>query len=281
MKESDQLATSFITPFGMYCYVTMPFSLRNAGATYQRCMNHVFKEHIGRTVEAYVDDIVVKTRKASDLLSDLETTFRCLKTKGVKLNPEKCVFGVPRGMLLGFVVSEQGIEANPEKIVAITNMGPIKDLKGVQRVMGCLAALSRFISRLGERGLPLYRLLRKTERFTWTPEAEEALRNLKALLTSAPILVPPAAGEALLIYVAATTQVVSAAIVVEIREEGHALPVQRPVYFISEVLFETKIRYPQIQKLLYAVILTRRKLRRYFESHPVTVVSSFPLGEII
>jgi hypothetical protein len=198
MKESDQLATSFITPFGMYCYITMPFGLRNAGATYQRCMNHVFGQHIGRTVEVYVDDIVVKTRKASDLLFDLETTFKCLKAKGVKLNPEKCVFGVPRGMLLGFIVSERGIKANPEKIAAITNMGPIKDLKGVQRVMGCLAALSRFISRLGERGLPLYR-------FTWTPEAEEALGNLKALVTSAPILVPPAAGEALLIHVAATT----------------------------------------------------------------------------
>jgi hypothetical protein len=209
-------------------------------------MNHVLGEHIGRTVEAYVDDIVVKMRKASDLLSDLETTFRCLKAKGVKPNPEKCVFRVPRGMLLGFIVSERGIKANPEKIAPITNMGPIKDLKGVQRVMGCLASLSRFISCLGERGLPLYRLLRKTERFTWTPEAEEALGNLKVLLTSAPILVPPATGEALLIYVAATTQVVSAAIVVERREEGHALPVQRPVYFISEVLSETKICYPQI-----------------------------------
>jgi hypothetical protein len=281
MKESDQLATSFITPFDMYCYTTMPFGLRNAGATYQRCMNHVFGEHIGRTVEAYVDDIMVKMRKASDLLSDLETTFKCLRAKDVKLNLEKCVFGVPRGMLLGFIVSERGIKANPEKIASITNMGPIKDLKGVQRVMGCLAALSRFISRLGEKGLPLYRLLRKSERFTWTPEAEEVLGNLKALLTNAPILVPPAAGEALLIYVAATTQVVSAAIVVERREEGHALLVQRPVYFISEVLSETKIRYPQIQKLLYAVILTRRKLRHYFESHSVTVVSSFPLGEII
>jgi hypothetical protein len=171
MKEFDQLATSFITPFGMYCYTTMPFGLRNAGATYQRCMNHVFGEHIGGTVEAYVDDIVVKTRKASDLLSDLEVTFRC--------------------MLLGFIVSKRGIEANPEKIAAITNMGPIKDLKGVQRVMGCLAALSRFISRLGEKGLPLYRLLRKAERFTWTPEAEEALGNLKVFLTNAPILVPP------------------------------------------------------------------------------------------
>jgi hypothetical protein len=255
--------------------------LRIVGATYQRCMNHMFGEHIGRTVEAYVDDIVVKTRKAFDLLSNLETTFKCLKAKGVKLNPEKCVFGVPRGMLQGFIVSERGIEANPEKIVAITNIGPIKDLKGVQRVMGCLAALSRFISRLGERGQPMYRLLRKTERFTWTPEAEEALGNLKALLTSVPIFVPPAVGEALLIYVAATTQVVSAAIVVARREEGHTLPVQRPVYFINEVMSETKIRYPQIQKLLYAVILTRQKLRHYFESHLVTVVSSFPLGEII
>jgi hypothetical protein len=94
-------------------------------------MNHVFGQHIGRTVEAYIDDIVVRTRKASDLLSDLETTFRCLKAKGVKLNLEKCVFGVPRGMLLGFIVSERGIEANPEKNAAITNMGPIKDLKGV------------------------------------------------------------------------------------------------------------------------------------------------------
>jgi hypothetical protein len=244
-------------------------------------MKHVFGEHIGRTIEAYVDDIVVKTRKASDLLSDLETTFKCLRAKGVKLNPERCVFGVPRGMLLGFIVSERGIEANPEKTAPITNMGPIKDLKGVQRVMGCLVALSRFISRLGEKGLPLYRLLRKAERFTWTPEAEEALGNLKALLTNAPILVPPAAGEALLIYVAATTQVVSVAIIVERREEGHALLIQRPVYFISEVLSETKIRYPQIQKLLYAVNLTRRKLRHYSESHPVTVVSSFPLGEII
>jgi hypothetical protein len=119
MKESDQLVTSFITPFGMYCYVTMPFGLRNAGATYQRCMNHVFGEHVGRTVEAYVDDIVVKTRKASDLLSDLEVTFRCLEAKGVKPNPEECVFGVPRGMLLGFIVSERGVDANPEKIATV------------------------------------------------------------------------------------------------------------------------------------------------------------------
>jgi hypothetical protein len=206
MKESDQLATSFITPFGMYCYVTMPFGLRHAGATYQRCMQHVlgdhigrtveamqhvFGDHIGRTVEAYVDDIVVKTRKADDLVSDLSIAFDCLRANGVNLNPEKCVFGVSRGMLLGYVVSQRGIEANSEKVAALERMGPIRDLKGVQRVLGCLAALSHFISQLGEKGLPLYRLLKKHERFSWTAEAQEALDKLKASLTHAPILTPP------------------------------------------------------------------------------------------
>jgi hypothetical protein len=281
MKESDQLATSCITPFGMYCYVTMPFGLRNAGATYQRCMQHIFGDHIGWTVEAYVDDIVVKTRKADDLVGDLSIAFGCLRANGVKLNPEKCVFGVLRGMLLGYIVSQRGIEANPEKVATLERMGPIRDLKEVQRVLGCPAALSRFVSRLGEKGLPLYRLLKKHERFSWATEAQEALDKLKASLTHGPILTPPRDGEPLHLYVAATTQVVSAVIVVERTEEGHALPVQRPVYYISEVLSDTKACYPQVQKLLYAVVLARRKLRHYFEAHPVTVVSSFPLGEII
>jgi hypothetical protein len=137
MKESDQLATSFITPFGMYCYVTMPFGLRNAGATYQWCMQHVFGDHIGRTVEAYVDDIVVKTRKEDDLVSDLSIAFGCLRANGVKLNPEKCVFGMPRGMLLGYIVSQRGIEANPEKIAALERMGPVRDLKGAPPLASC------------------------------------------------------------------------------------------------------------------------------------------------
>jgi hypothetical protein len=113
------------------------------------------------------------------------------------------------------------------------------------------------------------------------PEAEEALENLKKLLSNVSVLVPLVEGEPLLLYVATTTQVVSAVIVVERKEEGHALQVQRHVYFMSEVLFETKIRYLQVQKLLYAVVLAWRKLRHYFESHPVMVVSSFPLEEIV
>jgi hypothetical protein len=243
MKESDQLATSFITPFGMFGYVTMPFGLRNAGATYQGCMQHIFRDHIGQTIEAYVDDIIVKTRKADDLVNDLRTPFDCLRANRVKLNPEKCVFGVSRDMLLGYIVSQRGIEPNLEKVATLDRMCPIRDLKGVQKVLGCLAALSRFISRLGEKGLPLYSLLKKHERFSWTVEAQEALDKLKATLAHAPILMSPQNCEPLYLYVAATTQVVSTVIVVERTEEGHALPVQRPVYYISEVLSETKARY--------------------------------------
>jgi hypothetical protein len=148
--------------------------------------------------------------------------------------------------------------------------------------LGFLTSLSHLTSRLNEKGLPLYRLLKKHERFSWTVEAQEALDKLKATLAHAPILTLPRDGEPLYLYVTATNQVVSAVIVVAERtEEGHALPVQRSVYYISEVLSETKARYPQIQKLLYVVVLARRKLRHYFKTHSVTVVSSFPLGEII
>jgi hypothetical protein len=168
-------------------------------------MQHVFGEHIGPTIEAYVDNIIVKTKKISNLINDLDVAFKCLRAKNIKLDPEKCIFSVPRGMLLGFIVSEHSIEANLEKITAIPKLGPIRDLKGVHRVTGCLAALSRFISPLGEKALPLYRLLRKLEYFSWTLEAKEDLANLKATLSNSPILVPPTTGEPLLLYVAAMT----------------------------------------------------------------------------
>jgi hypothetical protein len=125
-----------------------------------------FGDHIGRTVEAYVDDIIIKTRKADDLVSDLRVVFNCLWANGVKLNPEKCVFRVPRSMLLGYIVSQRGIEPSPEKVAVLDRIGPSRDLKGVQKVLCCLAAFSRFISRLDEKGLPLYRLLKKHERFS-------------------------------------------------------------------------------------------------------------------
>ena len=177
MKDSDQLATSFITPYGLYCYVTMPFGLKNTGATYQRCMQQSFVDQIDPldqpdqverpkpTIAVYVDDIVVKIARACDLIANLAATFVNLRRFNIKLNPEKCVFGVPKGKLLGYIMSERGIEDNDEKITSISNMGPIRNIKGIQRLTGCLATLSWFISRLGKRGMSLYKLLKKIDAF--------------------------------------------------------------------------------------------------------------------
>jgi hypothetical protein len=129
------------------------------------------------------------------------------------------------------------------------DMGPIKNLKGVQRVMGCLAALSHFIARLGERSLPLYKLMKKSNHFTWTPEAQEALDSLKNMLKSPPILMAPTTKEPILLYILATTQVDSAVLVVERKEPGRSQKVQRPVYFVSEVLSDSKTRYSQCKNL--------------------------------
>ena len=135
-------------------------------------MRITLDSHVGRNVEAYIDDLVVKSRDCATLLEDLADTFNSLRTTHLKLNPEKYVFGVPAGKLIDFLVSSRGIEANPEKIRAIEQMRPPAWLKEVQRLASCMAALGHFISKLGERGLPLFKLLKKTGHFDWTPEAE-------------------------------------------------------------------------------------------------------------
>src|SRR3954468_5655626 len=193
----------------------MPFGLKNAGATYQRRMQNCLIWQIGKNHEVYVDNIVVKSAEGNNLLADLVETFQSLRAYNIKLNPEKCVFGVSAGKLLGFMVSERGIEANPEKIAAIQNMKPPQELRDVQRLTGCLAALSRFISRLGEKALPLYQLMKKSPSFVWTEEAHVSFEELKKQLKTRPILAAPKEKEPLLLYIAATSEVVSVAIVVE------------------------------------------------------------------
>jgi hypothetical protein len=190
------------------------------------------------------------------------------------------VFGVPSGKLLGFIISHRGIKANPEKISAITSMKAPTYIKDVQKLTGCMAALNRFISKLGERGLPFFKLLKHQEKFAWTPEADQALAQLKDL-SKPPVLTAPRKKEQLLLYLAATTHVVSTAIVVERQEDGHAYLVQRLVYFVNEFLLESKARYQPVQKLLYAVLITLRKLRHYFQEYSISVVTDYPLGDIL
>ena len=160
-----------------------------------------------------MDDIVVKTKDRATLVQDLEETFANLCKINLKLNPQKCVFGVPSDKLLGFSVSQHGIEANPDKIKAIEQIEAPKRIKDVRRLTGCVAAMSRFISKSAERALPFFKILKKAGPMEWTPEAEAALQDLRKYLSSTPILVAPKPQEPLLLYLAATNQVVSAALV--------------------------------------------------------------------
>jgi Reverse transcriptase (RNA-dependent DNA polymerase). len=251
------------------------FRLKERRATFARLVYKVLGKQLGRNVEAYVDDIVVKSRKAFDHASDLQVTFDNLRAAGIKLNPEKCVFGVRAGKLLGFLVSERGIEANPEKIDAIQQMKPPSSVHEVQKLAGRIAALSRFLSKVAERGLPFFKTLRGAGKFTWTPECQAAFNELKQYLQSPPALISPAPGSELLLYLVASPVAVSAVLVQE-TESG-----QKPVYFISEALQGAKIRYIEMEKLAYALVMASRKLKHYFQAHKAMVPSQYPLGEIL
>jgi hypothetical protein len=196
MKVEDQEKTAFITPFALQHHHVIQL---------EECRSHVPAMHaeLPRQQDkpqhgSLFDDVVIKTKRKDDLIADLNETFTNLRCFQMKLNPEKCVFGVLAGKLLGFLVSKRGIDANSEKIKAIANMAPPRSLWNVQKITGSLAILCSSDSQLGEKSMPLYRLLKKTWHFAWTQEAQDGLDQLKRLLTTAPALVAPAQAEPLL-----------------------------------------------------------------------------------
>jgi hypothetical protein len=202
----------------------MTFGLKNVGVTYQKAIQKCLKSQIGRNVEAYVDDVVVKTTEEDQLITDLAETFTNLREFQWKLNPTKRVFGVPSRFLLGFMVGHRGIEANPVKVNAIRNMAKPSCKKDVMKLTGMMAALGCFISKLDEKGLPFFKLLKKADKFVRDEEAQKVFDALKESLTTPPIMTPPTPGETLLLYISATTNVVSTILVAE-REEGQAYPI--------------------------------------------------------
>jgi hypothetical protein len=176
----------------------------------------------------------------------------------MKLNPQKCVFGVYSGKFLGFMVSHRGIEANPDKVKAILEMPSPRTMKQLQRLTGRLAALSRFVSRSSDKCLPFFRVLKKA--FSWTEECERAFAELKTYLANPPLLSRPVEGEILYLYLAVSRTGVSSVLV---REESGK---QRPVYFTSKVLHGAEEQYPRIEKLAYALVISARRLRPYFQA---------------
>jgi hypothetical protein len=225
MDEADQEKTSFIISKGLFYYKVMPFGLNNAEATYQRLMNRMFHDQIGRNVEVYIDNMLVKSKEEADHLDNLKETFKTLCQYQLKLNPSKCDFGVSSGKFLGFMVSHRGIEANPDKIKAILEMQPPETIKETQGLTGRIAALNRFVSRSTDKCLPFSKVLKKA--FEWTNECQQAFEELKTYLATPPLLSPSKQGEKLYLYLVISPTIVSLAL---LREEDKR---QLPVYYTS------------------------------------------------
>ncbi|KAG7585621.1 Retrotransposon gag domain [Arabidopsis thaliana x Arabidopsis arenosa] len=275
MNPEDEEKTSFITDRGIYCYKVMPFGLKNAGATYQRLVNKMFAEHLGKTMEVYIDDMLVKSLKKSEHITHLEQCFKILNEFGMKLNPAKCSFGVPSGEFLGYIVTERGIEANPNQINAFLTMPSPRNIKEVQRLIGRIAALNHFISKSTDKCLPFYQILKGNKKFRWDDQCEAAFGQLKTYLTTPPILSKPESDEKLYLYISVSNHSVSGVLVREDRGE------QKPIFYISKSLTSPETRYTMMEKLALAVVISARKLRPYFQSHPIEVLTSHPLRLIL
>jgi hypothetical protein len=279
MKKEDEPKTSFITPSGTYCYLWMPEGLKNAGGSLSRMTSKVLSTQIGKNVLTYVDDIIVKSTKQENHITDLQEIFANFRKARLKLNPKKCAFGVKKGNFLGCLVSTKGIEANPSKKEVILRMEPPKSRKGAQRLIGRLTSLNRFISRSAERNLPFFEVLKSAEVFQWGPIQQKAFKDLKQYLIQLTTLTPPSSGDPLLLYVAASHSTVSATLVQE--KQYRQTKRQVLVYFVSEVLSPSTRNYTELEKVLYAVLMASRKLRHYFQSYHIIVPSSQPLKDII
>uniref|UniRef100_A0A2N9FU44 Uncharacterized protein n=1 Tax=Fagus sylvatica TaxID=28930 RepID=A0A2N9FU44_FAGSY len=242
MDDGDQEKTSFITSKGLFCYKVMPFGLKNAGATYQRLMNKMFHHQIGRNVEVYVDDMLVKTKDERKSLGGSRRNIReLLRRYRMKLNPNKCVFGVSSGKFLGFMVSQRGNRGQPRQNKNRARNDTSKDNKRGTKPYGKSRLRSiRFVSRATDKCLPFFKTLRKA--FVWTDECQKSFEELK-----------------------------SSAL---IREDGGT---QLPVYYTSKAFQGAEERYPAMEKLTLALVIAARKLRPYFQSHKIIVLTNHPL----
>ncbi|GJZ65271.1 reverse transcriptase domain-containing protein, partial [Tanacetum coccineum] len=233
MAEEDEEKTAFITNQGIFCYTKMPFGLRNAGATYQRLVDKTFHGQIGRNLEVYVDDLVIKSRTEDEVVRDIEETFKTLRKINMKLNPKKCTFGVEEGMFLGYQVNTKGIKICPDKVDTILSLQSPKCLKDVQKLNGKLASLNRFLAKSAEKSLPFFKTLKKCTKksdFLWTEEAEAAFKQMKEHIAKLPMLTAPEEQEEIIVYLAASKE----AVIVVLMTEREAR--QMPIYFVSRAL---------------------------------------------
>ncbi|GKA08053.1 reverse transcriptase domain-containing protein [Tanacetum coccineum] len=237
----------------------MPFGLKNARATYLRLVDKSFQKQIGRNLEVYVDDMVIKSRIKQEIIRDIEETFKTLREINMKLNLKKCTFGIEVGMFLGYKVNTKGIKVYPNKVETVLGMPSPKCLKDVQRLNGKLSSLNRFLAKSAEKSLPFYKTLKKCTKksdFQWSAEAEVAFRQMKKLIAELPTLTAPTEKEELIVYLATAREAVSAVLMTK-REAK-----QMPIYFVSRALQGPEINYTPMEKLVLPLVHASKRLKR-------------------
>ncbi|RVW67471.1 Retrovirus-related Pol polyprotein from transposon 17.6 [Vitis vinifera] len=212
----------------------MPFGLKNAGATYQRLMTKIFKPMVGRTVEVYIDDIVVKSKTREEHVLHLQEVFHLLRRYDMKLNPSKCAFGVSVGKFLGFMVSQRGIEVSSDQVKAVMETPPPRSKKELQCLIGKLVALECFIARFTDELRPFFLAIRKAGASGWTDSCQSAFEKIKHCLMQPPILSSPLPEEKLYMYLAVSEWAISAVLF-----RCPSPKEQKPIYYVQQSIGQT------------------------------------------
>ncbi|GJT46618.1 reverse transcriptase domain-containing protein [Tanacetum coccineum] len=220
----------------------------NAGATYERLVDKAFQKQIGRNLKVYVDDMVINSRTEQEIIKDIKETFKTLRKINMKLNPKKCTFGVEEACSWDTWLN------------------------------GKLASLNRFLVKSAKKSLPFFKTLRKCAKksdFQWTTEAEAAFKQMKKLIAELPTLTAPMEKEKLIVYLAAAREAVSVVLMTE-REAKQML-----IYFVSRASQGPEINYTPMKKLVLALVHASKRLKRYFQAHPIVVITDHPIKQVL
>nr|GEW91461.1 RNA-directed DNA polymerase, eukaryota [Tanacetum cinerariifolium] len=242
MAKEDEEKTAFITSQGIFCYMKMPFGLRNVGATYQRLVDKAFHKHVE------------------------------------EFSKYTCTFWVEEGMFLGYKVNTKWLKVCPDKVDDVLSLLSTKCLKDVQKLNGKLASLNRFLAKLAEKSLPFFKTLKKCTKksdFHWTTEAKEAFKQIKQLIAELPMLTVPMKKDELIVYFDAAKETVSAVLMTK-RETK-----QMTIYFVSRALRGSKINYTSMEKLVLALVHASKRLKRYFQAHLIIVIMDQPIQQVL
>ena len=246
----------------------MQFSLKNAGATYQRMATALLHDMMNNKVEVYVNDMIVKSKDRESHTVNLRKFFERIKEFRLRLNLQMCTFRVTAGEFIIFLVSGRGIKVDPSKIKVILEMPPPRSEKEIKGFLGRLQYISRFITKLTSTCEPIFKLLRKNEPHIWNDECQKAFKLIKEYLLHPSILVPPQHGKPLLLYLSIIGDVARSMLAQEDDDKN-----ERAIYYLSKRFHDYETRYTPIEKLCFALVWAVQKLRHILLPFQIWVVA--------